>query len=190
MTVHIFSSTGEAYDACQCDEDVKNGDVLVIAENEGPIIGIAGTWPFAVTKFHGHLHTVSETEAGRKDNEDWWHRHVSPAQIVELFQTLQQHKITLDDLCPAFASESFQSFLGSTYGTNLTHPPYSEAPKQCEHPNCPDAAEHKLTETREGGGRYARGYCKAHATMWVLDHLAEGVGPLTIEWIEDNGADD
>jgi len=54
--IHRFASTGEAYDATQCDSDIENGDVLVIAA-EG-VVGIADTWPFAVTENFGKLHRL------------------------------------------------------------------------------------------------------------------------------------
>jgi hypothetical protein len=56
--VHHFASTGEAYDATQCDENIKNGDVLVIASER--VVGIADTWPFAITKEFGKLHALEE----------------------------------------------------------------------------------------------------------------------------------
>ena len=52
--IHHFQTTGEAYDACQCDETITSGDVLVILP-EG-VVGIADTWPVAVTLNHGNLH--------------------------------------------------------------------------------------------------------------------------------------
>lgn len=54
-TVHTFETTGEAYDACQCDDAIHNGDVLLIP-SEG-VVGIADTWPVAVTFEAGKLHT-------------------------------------------------------------------------------------------------------------------------------------
>ena len=51
--IHHFQTTGEAYDACQCDETITSGDVLVILP-EG-VVGIADTWPVAVTLNHGNL---------------------------------------------------------------------------------------------------------------------------------------
>jgi hypothetical protein len=54
--VHRFDSSRDAYDACQCCEGVNDGDVLIIA-SEG-VIGIADTWPFAMTQAHGSLHQV------------------------------------------------------------------------------------------------------------------------------------
>lgn len=58
MTIHYFDGTGEAYDACQCDENIKTGDTLVI-ESEG-VVGLAWAWPVAVSKAHGHFHRVKE----------------------------------------------------------------------------------------------------------------------------------
>lgn len=55
-TTHEFASTGQAYDACQCRDDIKNGDTLVIASER--VVGVAHTWPFAVTPEHGHLHAL------------------------------------------------------------------------------------------------------------------------------------
>jgi hypothetical protein len=55
--VHQFFNSRDAYDACQCDETVKNGDTLII-ESEG-VVGVADTWPIAVTVASGGLHTKS-----------------------------------------------------------------------------------------------------------------------------------
>lgn len=57
MKTHRFGSTGEAYDDCQCDENIKDGDTLVIRSER--VVGVADTWPFAVTKEHGSLHALS-----------------------------------------------------------------------------------------------------------------------------------
>lgn len=54
---HTFASTGNAYDAVQCDEAISTGDTLVVLTEE--VVGVAMTWPFAVTKAHGHLHALS-----------------------------------------------------------------------------------------------------------------------------------
>ena len=59
---HAFTSTGNAYDATQCDEAIKAGDTLVVL-GEG-VIGIAMTWPFAVTAACGKLHAVSAARPG------------------------------------------------------------------------------------------------------------------------------
>lgn len=54
-----FDSTGEAYDATQCCEEIKDGDMLVIHSER--VVGLAQTWPLAVTPAHGALHSKKET---------------------------------------------------------------------------------------------------------------------------------
>jgi len=57
VAVHHFESTGDAYDFCQCDENIKSGDILVIID-EG-VVGFADTWPVAITVEYGNLHTMA-----------------------------------------------------------------------------------------------------------------------------------
>lgn len=77
MTIYKFATTGNAYDAVQTDDDIKNGDTLIIEEKDfrqykgrdedgfrvyadDPkdivVVGLAWTWPVAVTKQTGNLH--------------------------------------------------------------------------------------------------------------------------------------
>ncbi|MEW1922205.1 hypothetical protein [Streptomyces sp. NPDC088360] len=63
--VWTFYSTGEAYGACQCREEIRDGDVLVIEREQ--VIGIAGTWPFALTEAIGELHTLKPDFRTYKD---------------------------------------------------------------------------------------------------------------------------
>lgn len=56
--VWFFESTGAAYDATQTDERINKGDVLVIDSEQ--VVGIADTWPIAVTIQAGKLHTPAE----------------------------------------------------------------------------------------------------------------------------------
>src|SRR5262245_60811880 len=56
MTTQTFRGTGEAYDATQCRDEIKNGDTLLIEAEE--VIGLAWTWPVAVTAKAGHLHSI------------------------------------------------------------------------------------------------------------------------------------
>lgn len=60
--IHEFATTDMAYDACMCDEDIHNGDILLI-KSEG-VVGIADTWPFAVTLRSGELHNIP-TRSGK-----------------------------------------------------------------------------------------------------------------------------
>lgn len=54
-TIWEFNSTGEAYDASQTD-DLTQGDILYIP-SEG-VVGFVDTWPFAISKKSGDLHSV------------------------------------------------------------------------------------------------------------------------------------
>ena len=57
MTIFYFDSTGEAYDACQCDERIGDGDTLVI-KREG-VVGLAWAWPVALTVTANDLHSLT-----------------------------------------------------------------------------------------------------------------------------------
>ena len=54
--LHALPTTGNAYDACQTDEGIATGDTLVVLA-EG-VVGIAWTWPLAVTASAGNLHSA------------------------------------------------------------------------------------------------------------------------------------
>lgn len=58
MTIKDFSfdDSRSAYDATQWDEAIKDGDLLVIHDEK--IVGISGTWPYAITSESGELHAV------------------------------------------------------------------------------------------------------------------------------------
>lgn len=60
MKTFLFGDTGEAYDACQCDENIKNGDTLLIVEEK--VAGLAWAWPIAVTEEAGAFHWIDDTE--------------------------------------------------------------------------------------------------------------------------------
>ncbi|MCT9105390.1 hypothetical protein [Streptomyces mirabilis] len=55
--IHHFDDTTEAYNAAQCRDDIRDGDVLVIETEK--VIGIAWTWPFALTESFGELHVTT-----------------------------------------------------------------------------------------------------------------------------------
>lgn len=60
--IHAFASTGNAYDAVQTDETIAAGDTLLILDER--VVGVAMTWPFAITAEPGKLHAVCEPGAG------------------------------------------------------------------------------------------------------------------------------
>ena len=59
---HAFASTGNAYDASQCDEAIRTGDTLIVLAEQ--VVAIAMTWPFAVTETSGALHALSAPKPG------------------------------------------------------------------------------------------------------------------------------
>ena len=56
-TAHNFDSTGDAYNASQCDDTIRDGDVLGGPERERGRRAPARAWPTAVTAEHGAFHT-------------------------------------------------------------------------------------------------------------------------------------
>ncbi|MEV7870152.1 hypothetical protein AB0P17_29595 [Streptomyces sp. NPDC088124] len=73
--VWTFYSTGEAYGAVQCRDDIRDGDVLVIEREQ--VIGIAHTWPFALTEAHGMFHTLKD-----QDPRSWDDGKYAPGVVV------------------------------------------------------------------------------------------------------------
>lgn len=61
--VHFFNSTGEAYDASQCDENIHDGDVLIV-RNERVAGVLDQAWPVAVSEARGHFHRFANDDAG------------------------------------------------------------------------------------------------------------------------------
>ncbi len=55
--IHHFDSTVRAYDATQSDDNIKKGDVLIIESEK--VVGLADTWPVAVTEWPGELHDLA-----------------------------------------------------------------------------------------------------------------------------------
>lgn len=64
---HAFASTGNAYDASQCDEAIKTGDTLIVLAEQ--VVAIASPKPFAVTEACGKLHALSAPRPGSIGSE-------------------------------------------------------------------------------------------------------------------------
>lgn len=71
MTTHHFETTSEAYDACQCDESIADGDVLVVASER--VVGVlVAAWPVAITAQRGAFHALSaDADPGDLSGEDY-----------------------------------------------------------------------------------------------------------------------
>jgi hypothetical protein len=102
MAKHYFTSTGDAYDACQTDEGIKNGDLLIVTETaddgtEQIVIGLAGAWPVAVGCASGNFHQVTAGADIRRLAADFeWTDEQINAAIAEA-------KTRGLPICPAFA---------------------------------------------------------------------------------------
>ncbi|RUE86337.1 hypothetical protein IPC1135_29655 [Pseudomonas aeruginosa] len=59
IQTHIFDSTGAAYDATQCDQAVGKGHALHVSAEK--VVGLAWTWPVAITLEAGALHCMGDT---------------------------------------------------------------------------------------------------------------------------------
>ena len=72
VSVHVFEDSGTAYDMAMCSDEVQPGDILYVPDDKqwnpvteqfesiGAVIGVADTWPMAVTDNHGSFHTIAE----------------------------------------------------------------------------------------------------------------------------------
>jgi hypothetical protein len=76
---HAFASTGNAYDATQCDEAILTGDTLIVLAEQ--VVAIAMTWPFAVTETCGKLHALSPPRPGESLAEVACALHVTAADF-------------------------------------------------------------------------------------------------------------
>lgn len=83
MTLHTFDSTQEAYGDVQCDDNIRNGDTLVVECEQ--VVGLAWTWPVAVTQAHGDLHTMIPTPdaLGRVMTDAGWSVEHVKAAVAE-----------------------------------------------------------------------------------------------------------
>jgi len=57
--VHRFASTGEAYNASQTSDAIRDGDVLVVS-TEGVVGIMVAAWPTAVTEETGEFHGLAD----------------------------------------------------------------------------------------------------------------------------------
>lgn len=65
VEIHYFDSTGEAYDAANCDLDIE---AVICVPDEG-VVGQSWAWPIAVTEAAGEMHHIEngKQEAVLKD---------------------------------------------------------------------------------------------------------------------------
>jgi hypothetical protein len=72
IQVHRSAATGEAYDASQCDDAIRDGDVLSVP-SEGVVGVLVGAWPVAITAQRGCFHRHADGLAwdGRMPDRDY-----------------------------------------------------------------------------------------------------------------------
>ncbi|MFJ3248437.1 hypothetical protein [Streptomyces sp. NPDC086782] len=76
-TVHRFTDTVEAYDATQCRDDIRDGDVLVV-ESERVVGFLDAAWPVAITEAHGEFHGLKTPAREHHDG-----RFTASAELAE-----------------------------------------------------------------------------------------------------------
>ena len=96
MDTHYFESTGEAYDASQSREEIKDGDILVVL-NEGVIGFLAAAWPVAVTEAVGHVHTADYV-----GSDDWptYKESIDKGNELVKFYGLEERSLPEDSKAP------------------------------------------------------------------------------------------
>ena len=97
INVHIFDDSVEAYGHCQWDDEVHTGDVLVIP-SEG-IVGIAHTWPVAVTVEHKELHRAGSEWSGAEAK-------ITDQQIANAIKIAKEHGFPINSEVKVFREEA------------------------------------------------------------------------------------
>lgn len=90
MDTHYFGSTGEAYDASQCRDEIKDGDLLVVL-NEGVIGFLVQAWPVSITKGVGHFHTFSYVDNSEEHYQE---------SIERALNLIKFYGLEVDNLAP------------------------------------------------------------------------------------------
>lgn len=59
IKVKVYESTTDAYNDTQCNEDIRNGDGTILVIPSEQVVGMAWTWPYAITTHWGELHKLN-----------------------------------------------------------------------------------------------------------------------------------
>jgi hypothetical protein len=62
LAVHYFTSSGRAYNECQCNPRIKTGDVLVVQSES--VIALADAWPVPITSKGGEFGQLKDERLG------------------------------------------------------------------------------------------------------------------------------
>ena len=102
---YAFASTGNAYDATQCDAAIRTGDTLIVLSEA--VVGIAMTWPFAVTEACGQLHALAPPRPGESIADIARSLHVSAADFRHAADLARRLGFPLDpQLLPLLSAPS------------------------------------------------------------------------------------
>ncbi|EAT07488.1 hypothetical protein SKA58_19695 [Sphingomonas sp. SKA58] len=102
--IHSFETSGNAYDACQTDDAIKTGDLLLILPEK--IVGLAYAWPVAVTLEYGKL--LSFVSADHRTISDLMTTFpITSEQVIEAIHLARALDYPIDEmldrLCPVDA---------------------------------------------------------------------------------------
>ncbi|WP_199570569.1 hypothetical protein [Streptomyces murinus] len=98
--VHRFDSTGDAYDATQWNDEIRDGDVLVV-ESEGVVGILRSAWPAALTPANGELHKLT-APAGEVDGGRY------AASVAAAADVARSLGLTLEDLHDPAAQDEYE----------------------------------------------------------------------------------
>ena len=84
LNIHTFDSTEEAYDSVMTGE-TPVGDILYIPSEK--VVGVADTYPFAISKEHGELHSLESPGSFQKMIDDM-EKGLIDSSVSELQQAL------------------------------------------------------------------------------------------------------
>jgi hypothetical protein len=89
--VYEFYSTGSAYDASQCRDDIEDGDILIVP-NESAIAILCAAWPTAITNDTAgeHFHKTTEEFSWESDEN----RQYLPSVNLALFALSEWERVT------------------------------------------------------------------------------------------------
>ncbi|MER7692996.1 hypothetical protein [Streptomyces sp. NPDC097610] len=94
VMVHRFDSTEEAYNATQCRDDIRDGDILVV-EREGVVGFLRCAWPAAITAQHGELHTVEGDPRTLDDG-----RYAASVEVAEKIAAEHEFALAPEETAP------------------------------------------------------------------------------------------
>lgn len=90
MKIHKFSSTGEAYDASQTHDDIRDGDVLSV-ESERAVAVLIEAWPVAISENTGEFHPPGATF-------DWDSVPTTASDYTETKDYMESFKLAVEEL--------------------------------------------------------------------------------------------